>query len=320
MLTLLGKIAEIDGRGLVSMSERVVTTAKESKNWNAPGILSRTSGNLGETARGEGRRATARLLSSLLVAQLCAALGCRVAPTRPPDAKFANCEAIHEPTGPQQGPVIVSPRSLHFGWQTIGRESIERPVELRNVGTTAVTVLGIAIPPHFLLKSAPSVPVVLAPQSTTRFVITFSPDSSANDCFEGQLDFALDSGNLSVLLAGAGLYETRIMNIDPFRLDVGEQRVGTSVSREILFWNGGTEEVESVSAMGIVSGAADRPPWFSMSEFHGLASLRVGDSFAVQVTFSPRARGEVTDFLAMGVEGHGLAGDAALPLIGVGVP
>jgi hypothetical protein len=90
--------------------------------------------------------------------------GCARGPTKPPNAKFVKCEAIREPRGPQQGPVTVAPRSLHFGWQTIGRESIERLVELRNAGPTAVTIRAISIPRPFLLKSASSAPIVLAPR------------------------------------------------------------------------------------------------------------------------------------------------------------
>jgi hypothetical protein len=260
------------------------------------------------------------MLLLLLFAQVCGALGCAGGPAKPPNAKFVKCEAIHEPTGLQQGSVMVAPRSLHFGWQTIGTESIERLVELRNVGTTPVTIRAIAIPPPFLLKSPSSIPVVLAPQSTTAFVISFSPDSNSNECFEGQVDFTLDSSTLSVLLAGAGLYETRITNIDPFLLDVGEVRVGTSVSREVLIWNGGTEEGGSLDGMGVGSGAVDRPPRFAVSEFRGPVRLRVGYSVGVQVTFSPTASGAVTDFLGIGFHGYGFAGDSAVPLIGTGVP
>ena len=262
-------------------------------------------------------KAMLRILLPLLLTQLCGASGCAGRPTKPPNAKFVKCEAIRELTAPQQGPVTLAPPSLHFGWQTIGTESIERLVELRNAGATAVTIRAISIPQPFLLKSASSAPIVLVPQSAAAFVIAFSPDS--NECFEGQLDFTLDSSTSSILLAGAGLYETKITNIDPSLLDFGDQRVGTSASREVLIWNGGTEESGSLTTIG-VSGALDRTPQFAVSEFRGPVNITVGYSLGVQVTFSPTAKGVVADALLITFEAGGLEGISAVPLIGTGVP
>jgi hypothetical protein len=153
-------------------------------------------------------------------------------------------------------------------------------------------------------------------------VIAFSPDTNSNECFEGQLDFTLDSSTLSVLLAGAGLYETGIVNVDPFVLDFGDQKVGTSASREVLIWNGGTEEGGSLTGMGV--GGVHNPAQFAASEFRGPARITVGYRLGVQVTFSPTVTGMISDALFWETEswfeGRLYSGIAAVPLMGTGVP
>jgi hypothetical protein len=231
---------------------------------------------------------------------------------------MVQCEAIHEPPDWQQESVMITPRPLHFGWQAIGTESIERKVEVRNVGTAAETVHAISLPRPFLLRSAPRTPFMLEPQAAVTLVIAFTPD--ADECFEGQIDLAMDSSRSSMLLAGAGSCETKIWNTDPNPIDFGDQKVGTSSSRDVLFWNGGTEGGWWITGMGLVGGPVDRPPPFAVSGFRGRVEMRVRYSFAVQATFSPTVDGIAGQDLWVEIETEHVQGIAAVPLMGRGTP
>jgi hypothetical protein len=202
--------------------------------------------------------------------------------------------------------VSLAPEKLNFGDQLVGTTSAAKTVTLTNTRTTSLSITSIAIagtnPGEFGLppSTCPVTPSTLGAGASCTISVTFTP--TAAGAWSASISIADNGGGSpqTVVLTGSGT----VVKLAPARLIFGSETVGTtSPAKTVQLTNTGATSlsITSITVMG-----AD-PHDFSPTSSCPIspATLGVGVSCLIHVTFTPTATGARTAFLAVSDGGGG---------------
>jgi hypothetical protein len=136
--------------------------------------------------------------------------------------------------------LTVTPSSLNFPNQVTGTTSGALTANVKNTGTTSVTISAVSISPtEFILASGG--PITLGPGITTQYKVKFAPD--ANQTFNGQLTLTVSGGSPVVIpLSGTGI---PTLSVFPTSYDFGSVTVGQgSATKNFSVTNVGPNSIQ----------------------------------------------------------------------------
>ena len=201
----------------------------------------------------------------------------------------------------------LSATSLTFGAQLVHTRSATQNTTLTNTGTTPLTISSIAASEDFLQKNNCGSSLPAGASCTIK--VAFKP--SAKGVRTGTVtitDDAADSPQI-IKLRGIGT----VVQLSPSALDFGDQVVGTTSDPLTATVTNISSEDLHISGIGI-SGA-------NFGDFAETTTCRsrlpAGGSCTIDVTFTPRARGD--RHASLKIVDDGGASPQAVPLGGTGV-
>ncbi len=173
--------------------------------------------------------------------------------------------------------LTVTPSSLNFPNQVTGTTSGALTANVKNTGTTSVTITAVSISPtEFILASGG--PITLGPGITTQYKVKFAPD--ANQTFNGQLTLTVSGGSpVAIPLSGTGI---PTLSVFPTSYDFGSVTVGQgSTTKNFSVTNIGPNSIQ-ITAVTVTP-----------SEFHQTqgttTGLKPGATTNYQFQFFPDA-------------------------------
>jgi hypothetical protein len=181
----------------------------------------------------------------------------------------------------------LTPTSLSFGSQIVNTTSGAQTVTVLNNGTAALDLSGIAItgPNASDFAQTNNCPTSLAVNASCTINVTFTPTASGSRSASVTLTENTDVRTIS--LSGTGATTAPAVSLSPTSLNLGSQTVGTSGSAQVITLTNSGMAALTISGLAI-SGT-------NASEFAQTnncpASLPVGSSCAINVTFTPTASG-----------------------------
>ncbi|RKH96831.1 choice-of-anchor D domain-containing protein [Corallococcus sp. AB030] len=200
----------------------------------------------------------------------------------------------------------TSVTALTFGSQFLG-EASQRVVELRNTGTSPVTITGLDPVDGFSLSGLP-LPHVVGPGTSHPFYVVFEPPRPGD--YAGSLAVRHDASStpLTITVQGSGVAQG--LTVTPGAIVFGNQRVdATSQPLSLELVNTGnvpvTVEVKS-------SDAAFRVDTSAVS-----GAIAAGGRASIPVTFHPTRTGTVRGEVRVVPSGGGL-GPTVVPVEGIG--
>ncbi len=197
-------------------------------------------------------------------------------------------------TGNTPAPAVsLAPSSLIFGSQLVGASSSSQSVTLTNSGTAPLSVSGIAVAgsnagDFAQTNNCPSAPATIAIGGTCSISVTLTPTATGARSASVQISDNAGNSPQSVTIAGTGIAPT--VGLTPSSLAFGSQLVGsTSASQAVKLTNSGTAPLSFSNVAVTGSNAGD----FAQSNNCPVipATLAVGSSCTVSVTFTPGAQG-----------------------------
>ncbi len=226
-------------------------------------------------------------------------------------------------TGVGSGAIIsLEPASISLPPQTLNT-STTTPLAISNLGTGALKISQLAISGDNANEFAivgPSLPAVIPPGNTIQASIRFLPTAKGTRSAVLNLVHDADAGPDSVPLTGTGTASGPAINVVPWSVDFGAQRVNSaSMPAVVVVENTGNDNL-TISKM-TVSGA-------NGSEFavNGPAMpvvVPAGGSVPVTATFAPTAPGARSATLSIESDAAGaphavaLSGSGTAPVINV---
>jgi Abnormal spindle-like microcephaly-assoc'd, ASPM-SPD-2-Hydin len=204
----------------------------------------------------------------------------------------------------------VSPASFTFPDQRVGTQSAAKDFVISNTGTADLTVSGFSIAGADAADFAAPTSTCTAPvapgASCTAYV-TFRP--SVVGPRSAELVVSSDAAQVKVPVSGTGIVPTA--TIAPASLAFPDQRVGTaSAAQQVTISNTGALPVAVRSVTIAGANAGDFPRTSTCG-----ATLAVGASCTIDVTFRPAATGARSAALAVDTD----AAQTTVALAGIGV-
>ena len=217
----------------------------------------------------------------------------------------------------------LSPASLTFPTETVGTSSTSESSTLRNSGSAPLTISGIGVAgadagDYAEANDCPSAPATLAPSSACTISVTFTP--SAAGTRSGSVRVTDDAGGSpqTVALSGTGAVAAPAAGLSPASLSFGSRPVGSSSAPQTAtLQNTGTAPL-TISGIDL-TGAAPGDYAQTNDCPLGPASLPVGATCVISVTFTPSAGGSraaslsVTDDAADSPQALALSGTGTQP-------
>jgi hypothetical protein len=215
------------------------------------------------------------------------------------------------------GEVTLSPSSLSFGDQLVGTRSDAQAVTVTNTGAGPVAINSFHLDGPDAADFGqgaicPVSPDVLPPGGSCTIYVSFGPDSGGQKTASLVIgDNAPDSPQ-TVALSGNGI-STPQVTLQPGRLSFGSVTLGTTAHAQTLTLSDTAGGPLHIGSIGITGAAAA-----DFSETSNCpATLGVGTSCTLDVTFAPAAEGTRTASLTVSDDGAG--GGQAVSLAGAGV-
>jgi hypothetical protein len=228
--------------------------------------------------------------------------------------------AFSSGSAPSSPAVTLAPTSLAFGNQRVGSSTAPQNVTLTNSGNAALTVNGISVTgtnsaDFGQTNTCPIAPSTLAAGSSCSISVTFTPGAAGSRSASLSISDNATGSPHTLALTGTGTAPA--VGLNPSSLTFAGRTVGTtSASQSSTLTNSGTAPL-TISAIVM---AGTNPGDFAQVNNCPLspATLGVGASCSIQVTFTPTATGSrsasvsVTDDAtgsphSLGVSGTGLA-------------
>ncbi len=217
-----------------------------------------------------------------------------------PNSAPALTETVGAPT------VVLTPTSLSFPTQLVNTTSAAQNVTLMNTGTATLTITNISTTGNFASSNTCGSSVPAGGSCTIS--VTFTPTGSG-----------VRSGKLSVTDNASGSPQTvslsgmgTVVSVSPSSLNFGNQTVGTtSAPQTVTVTNDGTTSINIAK----ISFAGGDPGDFAQTNNCG-ASLGASSSCAINVTFTPHAKG--ARFSTLGIYDNGGGSPQAVPVSGTG--
>jgi hypothetical protein len=188
--------------------------------------------------------------------------------------------------------VDLAPTRLRFADQVVATTSAPQTVTLTNSAGGPLTITGIDVSPEFAqTNTCPApLPASLATGNSCSISVTFAPAQTGTRT--GTLSISSDSSVSphEVSLTGTGV-STAAVNLDPSSLEFSDQLVGTaSEPKTVTLTNTGTATL-------VISSIDLDDPDFTLAPASDCplspATLAVGASCSISVTFTPTAPGEL---------------------------
>jgi len=177
--------------------------------------------------------------------------------------------------------ISVSPTTLGFGSVATGDTSAAQAVSITNTGTAAAAVSGLSITGDF--SQTNTCGSSLAAGASCTASVKFAPTATGSRT--GTLSVNAGGVTTPVSLSGTGVTPGPILSTDSSALAFAGTVVGTSSAvKTVTVSNTGTTS----AAVSAVSATGD------FTQTNNCATLAVGASCAVKVTFSPSASGART--------------------------
>jgi len=215
------------------------------------------------------------------------------------------------------GAVSLSPSSLAFGDQLVGTRSDAQAVTVTNTGEGPVAlssfqITGVDAADFAQGAQCPVSPDVLPPGSSCTIYVSFGPDSGGQKSASLVIgDNAADSPQ-TVALSGSGI-STPQVTLQPGQLSFGSVTLGTTAPSESLTLRDTAGGPLHIGSIGITGAAAA-----DFSETSNCpATLGVGSSCTLDVSFAPAAEGTRTASLTVADDAAG--GEQDVSLAGAGV-
>ena len=175
-----------------------------------------------------------------------------------------------------------------------------------NSGGTSATISQATTTGAGVRLSGPALPVVLAPNQSSTFQVTFAPTVAG--ALSGSLAIVSTAANSNLALAITGTAVTPgMLGVSPASLGFGSVQVGSSQTQPATLTNSGGSSLTINSATPTGSG-------FAMSGLALPMTLSPGQSAAFSVSFAPQSAGNVTGNIAFSSSNA----TASLPLSGTG--
>ena len=181
----------------------------------------------------------------------------------------------------------IIPAGFDFGNVPTGITET-RDVVLSNSGGTALTITQASVAgTNFTLSGLP-LPLTLQVGQTATFQVSFTPDTSG--AVTGSISLVSDAANSPTVmsLSGNGVVLIGTLAVNPWIIDFGDIRAGTSTTQNVTLTNTGNAGVTVTES--ILTGGTG----FSTSQLSLPLTLAAGQSISFSVTFSPSAAGAVT--------------------------
>jgi hypothetical protein len=211
-------------------------------------------------------------------------------------------------------PVAISPSVLSFGNVQTGSTSAAQTLTLQNKLSAAFNITSITLPANFARATNPGTcSASLAAGASCTINVVFAPGSSGAK--SGTLSIVSSAATLSVSLSGSGVAPAA--NRTPGALSFGNIAVGTSSASQVVTLSNSGAGTLSVGALSF-SGANGAD--FTQTN-NCAASLAVGASCTINVSFTPAAAGNRTATLnindgagtqTVSLSGRGLAAGPAM--------
>nr|MCR5326218.1 choice-of-anchor D domain-containing protein [Bacteroidales bacterium] len=186
----------------------------------------------------------------------------------------------------------VSPATLSFDDVVVG-ENASDFISISNVGSKPMTVSSITLENSnlgFSIASWTWKGSKLSPGATKRIQLDFSPKQVGN--VSTKLTIVSDGGRASVAISGFGLSADKpAIGVSPESLDFGEITIGERATRTVTIKNVGKADL-LMSSIKLSEGA-----YFSFEWSWKGQTLAPGKSADIQVSFSPKAAKEYSDWL-----------------------
>jgi hypothetical protein len=215
------------------------------------------------------------------------------------------CGPWPDPVFPPPVGVSASPTALAFGAQTTGTTSAAQSVLVTNSASTAAAITAISVTGDFMQAS--NCGTSLGAGASCTVSVAFRP--TATGARTGTLTIASNAGTSTVSLSGTGTAPGPALSATPSSLSFATTVVGTtSAAQPVTVRNTGTAaaSITSIAASGDFAQANDCG-----------ASLGVGASCIVSVTFRPTAAGSRTG--ALTITSNAVNSPASVALAGTAV-
>jgi Abnormal spindle-like microcephaly-assoc'd, ASPM-SPD-2-Hydin/Beta-propeller repeat len=198
-------------------------------------------------------------------------------------------------SGVGAGAVTLSPPSLTFPVQVVSTSSPAQPITLTNGGATALTITSIAASSPFSQTNNCGSSIAAGTNCTINVV--FQPTTKGTQ-----------SGSLTVTDNGPGSQQTATLtgtgtfvSLAPASLSFGSQAVGTTSSPQTVTATNQGNATVNISKISFTGAGAG-----SFGETTTCAgTLATGNSCAISVTFTPKAKGKFGATLAVTDDGGG---------------
>jgi hypothetical protein len=204
----------------------------------------------------------------------------------------------------------LTPASLAFGSQLVGTTSASQSSTLKNTGTAAMTVSGIALAGANAgdFQQTNDCPPSLAVNATCTITVTFSPTAPGGRAASVSIADDAPGSPQAVTLGGNGTTPAPAVSLSPATILFASQRVGTtSAPQSSTLKNTGTAPLAIASITLTGANTAD----FGQSN-DCPSSLAVNATCAITVTFSPLSTGARAASVSVGDNAAGSPHSVAL--------
>jgi len=202
----------------------------------------------------------------------------------------------------QAGQIKLTPTSLAFSTQLLGTTSPAQQVEVRNTGSTSVSITSIAATGDFVVAST-TCGAALAGGAKCQVNVRFTP--TAVGARAGTLSVVNSAATQTTELNGTGT----IVGLSPTALAFGNQNVGTSSApRTVMLTNVSGSTTLNLASIAITGSAAGD---FTQTNTCG-STVAPGGSCSIAVTFTPTSKMNQTASLVVTHDGGGSLHTAAL--------
>jgi Abnormal spindle-like microcephaly-assoc'd, ASPM-SPD-2-Hydin/Protein of unknown function (DUF1573)/Fibronectin type III domain len=205
--------------------------------------------------------------------------------------------------------LTATPSSVSFGDAPVGSTS-SQTVQLKNTGTTAVTISGATVSGTGFKLTSHSYPFNLAAGQTLDCTVSFTPTSAVSESGTVTVTSNASDRTLAVALSGTGQAAARELSPSSTSLNFGDVTVGQTHTIAVTLKNTGN------TSLG-VSGVTVSGTNITTSGGVSGATIAAGQSATLDVSFAPKQAETVTGKIV--VSSNAADSTVTLSVAGVGV-
>jgi len=188
--------------------------------------------------------------------------------------------------GQPQGTLVVSPASVSFGSVPLGTTKSET-MQLKNTGTTSVTISSAAISGKGFQLHGITTPLVLAGGKTTDITLSYAPTVTGYVAGTVSIVSNAENKTLTMTASGTGVTATRTITATPTSVSFGSLLLDSSKTLPVELKNTGNSNVT-------LSGVTISGTGITISAGVSGSTIAPGQTKTVDVTFAPNAAGSVS--------------------------